>query len=330
MLMSPAILALLGGGGLTAGLLCTAAAAGVPLLRHFDLADGSERQLRLERRTSLISTLVAHGAAFELVGLFLFLSTADRLHPFFVGAMCAAGTLNAHPWGYPALLARLAVSILAGVWLIVHYTDCQGYDYPLLKLKYALLLPMAGLSLAAAFAQARYHLGLAPEVITSCCGALFSAGAPTVAASLAALPRRPLGLAWGAALLVLLGSGLSLIRRGRGGYLFAAAALGAFPVSLAAFISFLSLYFYELPTHHCPFCVLQGEYGYVGYPLFLALLTGVVAGVGVGVLMPFRHRESLAATLPRLQARLAALSLSGYGLFAGLCLHRVWVSALRL
>lgn len=143
-------------------------------------------------------------------------------------------------------------------------------------------------------------------------------------------PRRPLGLAWGAALLVLLGSGLSLIRRGRGGYLFAAAALAAFPVSLAASISFLSLYFYELPTHHCPFCVLQGEHGYVGYPLFLALLTGVAAGVGVGVLMPFRHRESLAAVLPGLHRRLAVLSLSGYGLFAGLCLTQVWVSALRL
>lgn len=330
MILSPAILALVAGGGLTAGLLAAAAAAAVPLLRHFDLTDGSERQLRYERRTYLISTLVAYAAAFELAGFFLFLHTAERLHPFFVGAMCAAGTLNAHPWGYPTLLVRLAASILAGIWLIVHYADCQGYDYPLLKLKYGLLMPLAALSLAAAAAQARYFLGLAPEVITSCCGALFSATAPTVAGSLTALPRRPLALAWGATLLVLLGAGVAFLRRDRGGYLFAAAALMAFPLSLATFISFLSLYFYELPTHHCPFCVLQGEYGYVGYPLFLALWVGVVAGGGLGLLQPYRQRESLAAILPGLQARLAVLSLSGYGLFAGLCLYRVWMSALRL
>ena len=30
---------------------------------------------------------------FQLASLFLFIYTADHLHPLFVGAMCAAGTL---------------------------------------------------------------------------------------------------------------------------------------------------------------------------------------------------------------------------------------------
>jgi len=41
-----------------------------------------------------------------------------------------------------------------------------------------------------------------------------------------------------------------------------------------AILSFISVYFYELPTHHCPFCILQKEYGYVGYPLYLTLFGG--------------------------------------------------------
>ncbi|MCL6622552.1 MAG: hypothetical protein K6T55_10670 [Syntrophobacterales bacterium] len=330
MILSPAILALLAGSGLTAGLLAGAAVAGVPLLTRFDLTDGSERQLRRERRTYLISTCVAYAAAFELLSLFLFLAAADRLHPFFVGAMCAAGTLNAHPWGYPSLLMRLVTFLLAGLWLLLHHADSKGYDYPLLRLKYGLLPLVALASVAAAVSQTRYFLGLTPEVITSCCGALFSAAAPTVAASLAALPPRPVGVAFAAALLLLLGSGMIFLRRGRGGYLFAATAVAAFPLFLAAFISWFCLYFYELPTHHCPFCVLQREYGYVGYPLFLALLGGAVTGGGVGVLLPYRQRASLAAVLPRLLHRLVILSLGAYGLFAALCLYRMWVSPLRL
>ena len=60
-----------------------------------------------------------------------------------------------------------------------------------------------------------------------------------------------------------------------------------------AILSFISPYFYELPTHHCPFCILQSEYGYIGYLLYGALFGSAVTGMGVGVLMPFRNIASL-------------------------------------
>ena len=52
--------------------------------------------------------------------------------------------------------------------------------------------------------------------------------------------------------------------KNKGAYLFASLSGIAFVVSLASILSFISLYFYELPTHHCPFCILQKEYGYIG------------------------------------------------------------------
>jgi hypothetical protein len=89
-----------------------------------------------------------------------------------------------------------------------------------------------------------------------------------------------------------------------------------FLVSVAALISFIAVYFNELPTHHCPFCILQREYGYVGYPLYVTLFSGAICGAGLGWLTGFRRVPSLQAIIPRLQQRLAAIVLISYGIFA--------------
>ena len=86
-------------------------------------------------------------------------------------------------------------------------------------------------------------------------------------------------------------------------------------MSIASLISFISLYIYELPSHHCPFDILQGEYGYIGYPLYLSLLGGGLAGMAVGAIMPFRKIQSLEKIVPAVQARLALVSVLLYSLF---------------
>jgi hypothetical protein len=54
--------------------------------------------------------------------------------------------------------------------------------------------------------------------------------------------------------------------------------------------------------------MLQAEYGWIGYPLYAALIGGALSGMGVGVLMPFRGVPSLAVAVPRFQRRLAGAS----------------------
>ena len=56
----------------------------------------------------------------QLGTLFLFVATVDRLHPLLPGAMCAAGSLNASRFGYPAFAAKLLAFLLCGLWLIVN------------------------------------------------------------------------------------------------------------------------------------------------------------------------------------------------------------------
>jgi hypothetical protein len=329
-IVNPAVIALVGGSAMGGALLIGAAAQGVAVLRGWDLSSGSERQLALERRTYLISTLLGFALAFELASLFLLVFTADAMAPLFTGAMCAAGSLRAGDHGYAVLVLKLVNAVLAGLWLVLNRADQAGWDYPLIRVKYAALLLLAPPALAEVGLQAAYFASLNPEVITSCCGSLFGEGGRGFGSDLASLPPRQAGVA----LVVTLAAGLAALLRfrwsGRGAVAAGLLSAAALPVGLAAVVSFVSPYVYELPTHHCPFCLLQREYGYLGYPLYGALLLGAVAGAGVALLHPFRGVASLAAALPALQRRLALAALLALGGFGALSAWKVLASGLRM
>lgn len=315
MFFKPAIMALFLGSLLVSGMLLYASYFGLQIIRQWDIQSGSERQLQLERETYLISTVVAYTFAFQLFSLFLFVATADHLHVYFKGAMCAVGSLNVSRWGHPVVLLKGLNFLLAGLWLIVNFTDNQGYDYPLIKKKYAFLLGITPLVLFETIAQANYFSDLKPEVITSCCGTLFSTESKGFASGLAGLPILPSEIGLVASLAGVFAAGIYLYKTGKGGYALAILSFTAFLISLASLISFISLYIYELPTHHCPFCLLQREYYYMGYPLYLALFLGAIFGTGVGVLMPFKNIKSLQANIPPIQKKLTLISLSAYLFF---------------
>ena len=133
MILDPAVIALLSAAFLVAGFCVYAAFTGWRILRHWDLASGSERQLALERRTYLVSAVMSMLLAMELFSLLLFIYSADRMHLLFVGAMCAAGSLSVNAYGYPALVMKIVNAIACGVWLVLNRLDSHGRDYPLIQ-----------------------------------------------------------------------------------------------------------------------------------------------------------------------------------------------------
>ena len=330
MILRPDILALLLGSLLVCLMTLGAAGFGVVILRRWDIGSGSELQLALERRTYLVSTLVGYLLLFQLASLFLFIRSADDMSRLFAGAMCAVGTLSAGSYGYPALLVKVVTCILAALWLILNRADSRGYDYPLIRPKYILLLVMAPLVLAETALLWSFYSGLDPDIITSCCGALFGSRSRGVAAELAALPPVPVAAAYLACTVaaVLAAAGFRL--RGRGAYLLALSSAVQLPLALSFIVSVLSPYVYELPSHHCPFCLLQREYGYLGYPLYALLLSAVISGLGVGMLQRFRLKQSLAGVIPSMQRELARVSLLSNLLINMLVLWQVCTSPLNL
>ena len=331
MILSPAVIALMLGSAAVGLLALYASAWGVRILRHWDLRSGSESQLQLEKRTYLVSTLMAWAFAFQVGSLFLFIFTAEDLHRLFVGAMCAAGTLNVNEFGYPTILLKVCNALLAGIWLIVNYTDNRASDYPLIRKKYALLLVVTPLLLLETFLQGAYFAGLKANVITSCCGSLFGAEAQGPVSLLVGLPARPMQAALIASLAITFASGLLFLSgRAWAGALFAFSSLAAFFVSVVALVSFVSPYIYELPTHHCPFCILQKEYSYIGYFIYVSLLGGAIPGAAAGALLPFQGIESLQGALPPVLRRLVLASLFFYLLLSLLVVFSIFFSALTL
>jgi hypothetical protein len=330
MILHPGVIALLVSSGLISFLALYASWYGAAILRSWDMGSGSSRQLELERRTYLISTILSYVFTFQLLSLFLFVYTADSICPLFVGAMCAAGTLNVNSFGYPVLGLKIVNFLLAGLWLVLNTADNRAEDYPLIRKKYALLLAIVPLLVLETAFQFLYIRGLNPNVITSCCGSLFSPSGGGVAAELASLPPGPVAVAFTVSLVLALGAGLLFRARGMGGCAVGVLAVIAFLTGILALISFIGLYVYEIPTHHCPFCVLQPEYHRVGYLLYAGLLGGAVTGLGVGILMPFRRIASLSSVVPALQRRLALSMVLFYALLGVTALVIVLTSNLHL
>jgi hypothetical protein len=284
----------------------------IMVLRHWDTASGSARQLRLERQTTLVSAAVALMLAAEVAALLLFVFNADRMATMFVGAMCAVGTLQANAWGFPALYAQIVVFFAGSAWLTLNAVDSRCPDYPFTRAKQVLLLCIVPL-LASSFAlQSAYFLGLRADVITSCCGSLFSASSTTVAGELAGALTRwspqwaiPTFFAGMAAVIAI---AATVARRGRGGLLLGIGGIGGLALSLAAIVSFVSLYIYEDPRHHCPFCILKAEYSYQGYALYVSLFAATAASVGALALAPFSQRPGVRARVARATRTLAAVA----------------------
>jgi hypothetical protein len=331
-IFQPAIIALLLAAGLSLTMLLIASPFAVQVIRHWDIASGSERQLRLERLTYLFSTLVAFVCLMQILAALLFVFNADKLSTMFVGAMCAVGALNVNAWGFPALYAQLALFFLATLWLAINHADSRARDYPLVRLKYILLLAAIPLFALSLWLQLQYFLGLKADVITSCCGSLFSSDAPTLASEISALaPKSALLTFYGTLIITIALTGWHWRRPDNlSGYAAGLGSLAALVAGIAGILAFISLYLYEHPHHHCPFCILKPEYDYQGYALYLPLFAAAAAGMSAGVLRIFACRPSLTNVVPELTGRLAGIATIGYGLFVLIASFMIWRSNLIL
>jgi hypothetical protein len=326
----PGILALVSGSVLVMLLMTLAAALGVKIILRWDFQSSSAYQLSLERQTYLISTIMSYVLGFQIVSALLFVYTVDDIYRLFVGAMCATGSLNANPVGWQALFSKITICFVAGLWLVLNYLDQKAEDYPLVRLKYSLLMILLPIIILDSFLQFHYFFGLDPDIITSCCGSLFSDSGSSVASSIAGLPVLPsMVVFYGVATLVLINGLLCLISdKAYLRYLLSAFNAVFLFVALAAIVSFISMYIYELPTHHCPFDILQRGYGFIGYPLYISLFCGVFFGLLPGIFFSVKRILSLQNTIERLERMWIVFFLVSTTVFVLIVTYRIVTSNL--
>lgn len=315
MLFSPAILALVSTSLLVTGFIAYASWLGVRIALLWDRGSASRAQLALEKETHLVSGILSYVMVIELGSLFLFLAVADRLHPFFQGAMCAAGTLNLNAFGHLTLAAKVATFFLCGLWLICNHLDDMAWDHPLIRFKYLFLLGLCPMLVGETLLQIQYLADLDPQLIASCCGSLFGERAAGLPGTILRLPAAAMTRSFYVVTGLTVAAGAYFLLTGRRGWLYGLLSLTVFPVSIVALISSFSVHFYGLPTHHCPFCILHRDYYFVGYFLYACLLAGAVSGTATGIVGLFRNRASLQDHVPKLQQRLCRISVAAYASF---------------
>ncbi len=330
MVLSPPVLALLGCSAIVCGLTIMAAAVGLSLAIGWNHLDSGPEQLFRERRWFLVESSLRLILGLQLFSLLLFVVTADRLKSLLAGAMCAVGTLRASPFGVPALTVKTVAFVLCGLWMVTDHASPAAAGTGLVRFKVGFLALLASVLVADNVLQLRYFADLDTDIITSCCATVFGPGSEGAAAAITALPVGWSRLAFFVALAATFAVGLRAIRQSRSvaAYSVLAVALGL--ITAAAVITWIAPAYYELPTHHCPLCLLSADQRFIGFPLYLFLATAVIAGAGSGLVHALRSFDPLRCIGPRQEQKLCTVSLASFAIVTAIALWPIVSSPFRL
>ncbi|WP_457606088.1 hypothetical protein [Nitratifractor sp.] len=282
--------------GVLWGLLALAFVVSVHILLRWDFERSTEEQYALERRAYLVMTIILFAFALKFLLLPFFVFTIDRLSDLVPGAMCAAGVISANGYGMPLLFLKLLILFLLLLWMAINHYDLEAKDYPWFRLKSLLFLLIFALVSLELWMDWAYFSHIDLHIPVSCCSALFGQleGANPLPFGLD-IPKLLLLFYLLYALIVT----ATLMRQ----WVLELLAYSLFVfVAYYAVVYFFGTYVYELPTHKCPFCMMQRPYGYVGYLIWGSLFGGVFLGLvavilRAGLKVPTRRLEWAALAL---------------------------------
>jgi len=282
----------------------------IRVLRYWQPASDSNRQIRLENETWLSSTLVQYAMGFQVLSLVLFVLAADNFSKVISGAMCATGALTANRYGMVVLLVKLLGAFLYGFWIVLHSFDISSERYPLLRAKYIALVCLLPLLVVDAVSQTLYIANLKPDIITSCCAVVFGEGGGNDGNLLGSVPQGLLLTVFYGTALVLATLGHFLFRRLNRLLLWLNGLVWFFFIGAAfvAITTVFSSYVYAMPYHHCPFCILKPEYCYIGLVIYGTMLPAGFFGIAATLAEFIPASIGLEGVVSRFQKRAVLLS----------------------
>jgi hypothetical protein len=257
----------------------------IQILKYWDFKSTEPIQYNLEKKNYLVSTILVFIITIKIVLFLFFISSLDDLSNIVPGAMCAAGIVGANEFGNILLFIKIFLIFLFGIWLLLNKLDINEKNYPFIKNKYYLYLIIFVVIVIEFIIDYFYFSNISLSTPVLCCSIVFG--------NSEALNGLPFGLNT-TFLLILF-------------YLFFALiivssfaknnSLSFFANFVFLFVGYYSVtyffgtYIYELPTHKCPFCMLQKEYSYIGYIIWSTLTIGVFFGISSHILKLITKKE---------------------------------------
>jgi hypothetical protein len=233
-------------------------------LKNWDFSKTTGYQYGLEKRSYLINTIIYFTLIVKLFLMGFFIYTVDSLSNIIPGAMCAAGVFNANGYGYILLCIKVIVLFLSFLWLSVNSLDLKAKNFPYFQIKTVVFLIIVLFAMGEMTLNILFFTNLSTESLATCCSVLYDTSKTS-----------PIPFSLSIQNLIILfyllyfGSVVFNYKK----YLW----LGSFTnivlgyIGYYALIYFFGTYVYELPTHNCPFCMMQKEYTFIGYFIFISL-----------------------------------------------------------
>ncbi|WP_295421044.1 hypothetical protein [Sulfurovum sp.] len=286
----------------------------VGLVKKWNFDAFTTEQFTLENRSYLVMAIIFFVMLLKVILLPYFVYTIDKLSDLIPGAMCGAGVIKANVYGNPLLSLKIIILFLSGLWLSINTIDLKAKNYPYLKLKSWFFMVIFLFMSAEFVLDILYFTHIETTNPVSCCSVIFG--------QTGGINGLPFGLDIPKLLMLfyLLFALVVLTIVSNMTLLSIVASLLFAVLSYYAVVYFFGTYVYELPTHQCPFCMLQDHYYYVGYLIWGLLLFGVFFAIDSAVIDFLFKRHS--KTLKR-------ISLLFLSLFVMLCSSYVIVYYLK-
>lgn len=254
-------------------LLFIAFVVSIKVLVKWDFESFTPQQFTLERQAYLVSTITIFVFVMKFLLVVYFVFSIDALSLLVPGAMCASGVITANDYGSYLLILKLSILFLLTLWLSVHAYDMSTKNHQWFKEKswlFSLIFVFIVLELGLDFV---YFSNIDTHLPVSCCSALFG--------QLEGANPLPFGLSIPLLLILfyLLYALVLLSLKSNQTLLYILANILFVYIAYYAVVYFFGTYIYQLPTHKCPFCMLQAEYAYVGYILWGSLFMGSYMGL---------------------------------------------------
>jgi len=237
----------------------------------------TKRQYTLVKQSYLGAVIIKYILALKIPLILFFVFILDELSTILNGAMCAAGVINATPYGTYLLVLKIFNIYLFLYWLYLHKVDEANELQPYTRIKFALFSVLFFPFLAEIVLEFALFSSLDVNTLVDCCGTIYSFASQ----SYLSVVMRSFGSSYLVGLFYFLFLAIIMSYVLKKENLFALLNLVFIVVSLATLIMFFGTYIYEMPTHHCPFCFLQKDYNYVGYFLYTFLFLGTFHGLAV-------------------------------------------------
>jgi hypothetical protein len=255
------------------------------IIKNWNYEKTTSSQYKLEKTSYLVILIIFFTLIVKIFLMPYFTYSIDNLSHIIPGAMCAAGVIKANNYGEILLTLKLFILFCIGIWLIINSLDLKEKTYPYTKKKFAFYIFIFSLILIETTLDILYLSNISTKEPVMCCSVIF--GANSISSKIPFDLTIPMLI--GLFYLTFFLSIFTNIQKQK--FINFITNLFFLYISYYAVTYFFSTYIYQLPTHQCPFCMLQKEYYFTGYFIWTTLFLGTFFAICSFIVPKFINKD---------------------------------------